>query len=131
MLVAEIAAIVLLGATFVPTSPSETNRPVSRSPPPVSPRRSCSSASGGTWPTSTGRGGRRRADICDDRQLRVRASGAHGPGGTTVTWTNLDGVDHSVFATDQSLSSGALGRGSAFEFTFETPGDTSTYALPS
>jgi plastocyanin len=42
--------------------------------------------------------------------------------GTTVTWTNADGINHTVFATDRSFSSGTLGGGKAFEFTFDTAG---------
>ena len=43
--------------------------------------------------------------------------------GTTVTWTNGDALAHSVVATDQSFSSGALGSGAGFEITFDTPGE--------
>ena len=43
--------------------------------------------------------------------------------GATVTWTNNDGVDHSIVASNQSFSSSPLDRGATFQFTFETPGD--------
>jgi plastocyanin len=46
--------------------------------------------------------------------------------GETVTWTNDDGVDHTVSATDRSFTSQELGQGATFEFTFTTPG-THTY----
>ena len=46
--------------------------------------------------------------------------------GETVTWTNDDGVDHTVSATDRSFTSQELQQGAAFEFTFTAPG-THTY----
>ena len=45
--------------------------------------------------------------------------------GTTVTWTNNEGVQHTVTADDDSFGSDALPEGGTFEFTFDTPG---TYA---
>jgi plastocyanin len=45
------------------------------------------------------------------------------PRGATVTWTNVDGVEHSVFASDHSFSSDWLSRGAAFAFTFDTVGE--------
>jgi plastocyanin len=46
--------------------------------------------------------------------------------GTTVTWTNDDGVDHTVSATDRSFTSQQLQQGATYQFTFTTPG-THTY----
>jgi plastocyanin len=46
--------------------------------------------------------------------------------GTTVTWTNDDGVGHTVTATDRSFTSHELQRGATFQMTFTTPG-THTY----
>jgi plastocyanin len=46
--------------------------------------------------------------------------------GTTVTWTNNDGVKHSVVADDKSFRSDGLAQGATFQFTFNTPG-TFTY----
>ncbi len=56
-----------------------------------------------------------------------------GPGGlevkvgTTVTWTNKDGMDHTVTADDGTFDSGALGRGGSFSFTFTEAGTFSYY----
>jgi plastocyanin len=47
--------------------------------------------------------------------------------GTTVTWTNVDGTQHTVTAGDGSFDSGALGEGETFSQTFDTTG-TFTYA---
>lgn len=46
--------------------------------------------------------------------------------GTTVVWTNQDGVDHTTTSNDGVWDSGVLGPGESFEFTFEEPG-TYTY----
>jgi len=46
--------------------------------------------------------------------------------GTTVTWTNNDGANHTVTADDGSFDSGSFGSGATFSFTFDTPG-TFTY----
>ena len=44
------------------------------------------------------------------------------PGGTTVTWTNGDPAGHSIVAGDGSFASDTLDRGATFQFTFDTPG---------
>jgi plastocyanin len=47
--------------------------------------------------------------------LRVKA-------GTKVTFTNRDGFDHTVTATDKSFDSGHLPEDGTFERTFDAPG---------
>ena len=42
--------------------------------------------------------------------------------GSTVTWTNLDGVAHMVTADDGSWGSGTLGQGATFSHVFTSPG---------
>ena len=42
--------------------------------------------------------------------------------GTTVTWTNLDGSTHSVVATDTSFVSNDLAKGATFQHTFDAAG---------
>jgi plastocyanin len=42
--------------------------------------------------------------------------------GMTVTWTNNDPFEHSIVASDESFTSGNLGNGATFQFTFDTPG---------
>jgi plastocyanin len=58
------------------------------------------------------------------------------PRGETVTWTNMDGMDHSVVAEDGSFNShpacGAIGgacmkRGESFSHTFTQPGRVAYY----
>jgi plastocyanin len=43
--------------------------------------------------------------------------------GNTVTWTNGDGFEHSVVATDLSFQSDAFGQGATYEHTFDTAGE--------
>jgi plastocyanin len=45
--------------------------------------------------------------------------------GTTVTWANEQGVDHTVTADDSSFDSGPIARGADFSQKFDAPG---TYA---
>jgi plastocyanin len=51
------------------------------------------------------------------------------PPGTTVTWTNMDAVTHTVTADDNSFNSGLLPPGASFSHTFDTPGSTSYKCL--
>ena len=43
--------------------------------------------------------------------------------GSTVTWTNADAAQHSVVANDVSFVSENLGQGATYEHTFETAGE--------
>jgi len=47
------------------------------------------------------------------------------PAGTAVTWTNNDDIDHSVVADDDAFRSDPLGNGSSYEFTFDEAGQYS------
>jgi plastocyanin len=40
----------------------------------------------------------------------------------TVTWVNLDDVQHTVASMDKTFKSKVLGTGDSFSFTFEKPG---------
>lgn len=42
--------------------------------------------------------------------------------GTTVTWVNRDGVDHSIISEDGSVLSPPMGDGDTFSFTFTAAG---------
>jgi plastocyanin len=42
--------------------------------------------------------------------------------GSTVTWTNLDGMAHTVTADDGSWGSGTLGQGGTYSHVFTSPG---------
>ena len=43
--------------------------------------------------------------------------------GTTVTWTNNDSLEHSVVATDQSFASNPFDSSTMFRFRFDAPGE--------
>ncbi len=47
--------------------------------------------------------------------------------GTTVTWTNMGSMNHTVTADNASFDSGALPPGSTFSRTFNTPGTFNYY----
>jgi plastocyanin len=42
--------------------------------------------------------------------------------GTTITWTNNDSATHTVTANDGSFSSGSLGKGGTYSYTFTKEG---------
>ncbi len=51
--------------------------------------------------------------------------------GTTVTWTNEDGVGHTVTSDDgDELDSPLLDRGETFSHTFDTPGTYAYHCRP-
>ena len=47
--------------------------------------------------------------------------------GGTVTWTNLDSVDHTVTAFDDAFDSGTIEPGSSWSYTFAVEGDYDYY----
>lgn len=49
------------------------------------------------------------------------------PLGTTVTWTNQDGFDHTTTADDGTWDGPLPGGGGTFEFTFDTAGTFSYF----
>lgn len=44
------------------------------------------------------------------------------PAGTTVTWTNEDAPQHTVFSQDKTFTSDILEQGDTFSYTFDEPG---------
>lgn len=50
--------------------------------------------------------------------------------GTTVTWTNQDGVNHTVTSDTGLFDSGELGKGSTFSYTFTKAGVYTYYCIP-
>ena len=51
--------------------------------------------------------------------------------GTTVTWTNYDGVDHTVTSDDgEELDSEHLGEDGTYRHTFDTPGEYNYHCKP-
>ena len=135
-LVAEMLAVVLLAASFLPALGAGG----------ALPRRGRLLVAGGFAITAVALGvmwanaDRSPAAASDDRS--PAAAGAAGEVtiadfafqaaeisvtvGTTVNWTNADSAGHSVVATARSFKSERLGTGESFTFTFDAPG-TFTY----
>ena len=51
------------------------------------------------------------------------------PVGTSVKWTNKDGVVHTVTSTTGLFDSGSMGNGATYSFTFTTSGSYSYYCI--
>ena len=129
-LIAEIAVIVLLGLTFVPSIGDDDASP--------SPRLLFAAASGtavlmiafgafwahdaggSTVVAAAGPGAVTIKDFAFDTGTLTVSKGA------TVTWTNADPFGHSVVANDKSFMSEKLPSGTTFQHTFDTAG-TFTY----
>ena len=52
------------------------------------------------------------------------------PAGTTVVWTNLDPVEHTVTDFDHSYDSGPFGTNLTFSKSYDTPGVYEYYCVP-
>jgi len=50
--------------------------------------------------------------------------------GTTVTWTNLDPVDHTVTDVNGAFDSGLFGEAGTWSMTFTAPGSYTYYCIP-
>lgn len=123
-LVVEVAAIVLLGASFLPVVGDDGGAPRLRSLGVSTAIAAVTMvAFGAFW-----------ANHYDSSPLAPAAGGvqivnfAFGPAditihkGATLRWTNGDATAHSVVATDASYFSQNLGRGMTFEHTFDAAG---------
>jgi hypothetical protein len=49
------------------------------------------------------------------------------PVGTIILWYNIDSVDHTVTARDNSFDSGSISPNETFKYTFEEPGEFEYY----
>ena len=123
-LVAEVAAVVLLGATFIPAvAARDESSGIGLLAGTAAVTAIVMVGFGLFWSSrdeTTTTAGTPTSVIIKDfafspSTLTVRE-------GTTVTWTNDDGVDHTVSATDRSFTSDELQQGATFQFTFTTPG---------
>lgn len=50
--------------------------------------------------------------------------------GETVTWTNLDGLQHTVTSDEGLFDSGLLGEGDSWSWTFDAPGTYTYHCTP-
>ena len=124
VLVAEIAAIVLLAATFIP---SIAERDESSGP-------AFLAGAGAVAVVALIGFGVYWADHYDTNMVAASPSSVTiadfaftppeltVPVGTTVTWTNVDALGHSVVASDGSFASDTLDSGATFQFTLDAPG---------
>jgi plastocyanin len=123
-LLVEIAALVLLAASFLPSITDDSEQP-SLAIAGVSTAVSAIAfiVLGVYWAghydsTATlGGGGVQIADFNFGPQSLTVAKG------TTVTWTNTDAFEHSIVATDLIFRSDNIGQGVTFEYTFDTAGE--------
>jgi plastocyanin len=125
VLIAEIAAIVLLAATFIQ---SIAERDESSSP-------AFLVGAGAVAAVALIGFGAYWADHYDTTSVAAAPSSVNIadfafappaltiPVGTTVTWTNGDPAGHSVVAADGSFASDTIDSGTTFQFTFDAPGE--------
>jgi plastocyanin len=124
VLIAEIAAIVLLAATFIP---SIAERDESSGVPFLAAASAVAAgaliAFGAYWAdhyeTKTVASAPASVAIAD---FAFAPQALTVPMGTTVTWMNNDPFDHSIVAGDESFTSNPLANRTTFQFTFDTPG---------
>ena len=127
VLITEIAAIVLLAATFIPSiakgDESSGLAFVSAAGAVVA---VALIAFGAYWAdhydTTLAEGSPSSVAIAD---FAFAPQALTVPLGTTVTWTNNDPLGHSIVAGDGSFTSDTLGNGTTFQFTFDAPGQHS------
>ena len=125
MLVAEIAAIVMLAATFVPAiAERDESSGVPFLVAAIGVAALVSVALGAYWAdhyeTTSAASAPASVAITDFAFAPPALTVTRG---TTVTWTNDDPFGHSVLAADESFASGELGTGQSFRMTFDNAGE--------
>lgn len=123
-LVVEIAAVVLLAATFLPAVVDEpTRQPITTTGFSMAMSAVVMIGLGVYWA-----GHYDTAAVTASNGVRI-TNFVFGPPnltidkGTTVTWTNGDAFDHSIVATDLTFRSDNIGQDATFEYTFDTSGE--------
>ncbi len=125
-LVAEILAVVLIAATFIP-SIAASDEPAGTAV--VAGAAAVAAVAfvgfGIYWAnsyetTTAAAGGPASVTIIDftftPQSLTV-------PAGSTVTWTNNDSLEHSIQAADKGFVGPAIGQGASYQVKFDAPGD--------
>lgn len=123
-LIVEVAALVLLAVTFLPAVVDDPG-PAARSTTGISVAMSAAVMVGlgvywanhdDSTALAAGDGVRITNFVFGPANLTVAA-------GSTVTWTNGDGFDHSIVATDLTFRSDNIGHDATFAYTFGTVGN--------
>lgn len=96
-------------------APEPTAAPAPQAPP---------SAAAAPAPAATG------GDTVDMKNLAFHPDSLTVPAGTTVTWTNSDGVAHTVTWDDRSVDSGLVQPGDSYSYTFDSPGTYAYFCIP-
>jgi len=77
-------------------------------------------------PAAPGPGGQSTADAVEISNFAFSPNSLTVPAGTTVTWTNKDGITHTSTSDQAVWDSGGISPGQSFSVPFNTPG-TFTY----
>ena len=124
VLIAEISAIVLLAATFIPSIAAHdesSGRPSSRAGAVAA---VALIGFGAYWSdhyeTTSAAASPSSVTIAD---FAFAPPALTVPVGTTVTWTNGDPAGHSIVAGDGSFASDTIDSGTTFQFTFDAAGE--------
>lgn len=122
-LVVEIAALVMLAVSFLPSVTDDSGQPMSMAVLSLAVSAVAMIGLGTYWANHYG-----STKTASDGGVQI-ANFAFGPAsltvsrGATVTWTNTDTFDHTVVASDQAFRSDNIGQGVTFEQTFDTAGE--------
>lgn len=131
VLIGGAVAVTVASGTFAVVRAVDTDEQVS--PPPTSlavPTTAASASTSTTAPDApVGSAAASAAGTAAADAIEIEISGfAFSPAeltiarGTTVTWVNRDGTDHSIVSEDGSVLSPAMGDGDTFSFTFTAAG---------
>jgi len=91
---------------------------------------SCSKSTGYTSPSTTNMNPGGTTQGANDIWIQNMTFGPSSKtvaAGTTITWTNLDNVGHTVISTSGAFGSSSLGTGGTFSFTFNVAGTFNYY----
>jgi plastocyanin len=122
-LVVEIAALVLLAATFLPAIGGGVDLARATLVPVVGLVALVTIGAGALWARSSD-----EPVVADDTSVVIENFEFDPPQfdvapGQTVTWTNADGFEHTIVAGDGSFASDVLGSGAEFSHTFDGAGE--------
>lgn len=121
-LLVEIAVIVLLAATFLPSVTDDGDSPTKVIGISTAVAAIALVGFGAYWSAHYDTSAQATAGGVRIANFAFGPSNFTVSAGTTVTWTNDDSVDHTIVATDTSFISKNIGKGQTFDHTFDTAG---------